>query len=160
MFEVFPFIFLISIKYFYLTLHDKNEFQILKSNGISNMHIVSILVFIATLLGIVVLLFFYSISSKLKSNYLDIKNNFSNTNEYLAVVNDSGLWIKEEIEGNIYIIHAEKFDTNEIEQISITELDKYFNNQKTIFAKKGNLSSKNWQLANVLVLDEKGNKKI
>ena len=159
MFEVFPFIFLISIKYFYLILHDKNEFQILKSNGISNMHIISILVFIATLLGIVVLLFFYSISSKLKSNYLDIKNNFSNTNEYLAVVNDSGLWIKEEIEGNIYIIHAEKFDTYEIEQISITELDKYFNNQKTIFAKKGNLSSKNWQLANVLLLDEKGNKK-
>ena len=34
----------------------------------------------------------------LSTIYLDLKNSISNTNEYLAVVNDSGLWIKEEIE--------------------------------------------------------------
>ena len=33
-------------------------------------------------------------------------NRFSNTNEYLAVVNDDGLWIKEEIDQHLYIIHA------------------------------------------------------
>ena len=56
----------------------------------------------------------YSISSELKSKYLDIKSSFSNSNEYLAVVNDNGLWIKEEIDENLYIIHAEKFDNDKL----------------------------------------------
>ena len=49
---------------------------------------------------------------------MDIKNRFSNNNDYLAVVNDRGLWIKEEIEGNIYVIPAEKFDKNTMKLIS------------------------------------------
>ena len=49
----------------------------------------------------------------MKSKYLDIKNRFSNSNEYLAVVNDDGLWIKEEIDNKMYIIHAEKLKKNE-----------------------------------------------
>ncbi len=158
LFEIFPFIFLISAKYFFLILNDRNEIEIFKSNGISNIHIIGLLAFISTIIGILLLLVFYSISSNLKSSYLDIKNRFSNTNEYLAVVNDSGLWIKEELEESIYIIHAEKFDKNNLEQISITEVDKYYNNISTIFANKGNIVSKNWQLTDVLVLDQDSNK--
>ena len=67
---------------------------------------------LSSLIGLFLLLFYYSFSSNLKSKYLDLKNRFSNTNEYLAVVNDDGLWIKEEIDENIYFIHAEKFDKN------------------------------------------------
>ena len=40
MFELFPFIFLISVKYFYLNLTEKNELGILNSNGISNLKII------------------------------------------------------------------------------------------------------------------------
>ena len=61
-------------------------------------------------MGLFLLLFYYSFSSNLKSKYLDTKNRFSNTNEYLAVVKDDGLWIKEEIENNVYLIHAERFN--------------------------------------------------
>ena len=92
---------------------DKDELAIFNSNGISNFKIVTILSIIAGLLGVVLLLFFYSFSSNLKSKYLEIKNRYSNTNEYLAVVNDDGLWIKEEIDQNLYIIHAEKIDKNQ-----------------------------------------------
>ena len=103
--------------------------------------------------------FFYSISSDLKSKYLDIKNRFSNTNEYLAVVNEDGIWIKEEIDQNIYIIHAEKFDKNKLRTISITEADRYYSNKSTIRASEANIQSKNWQLNNVSILDDNGNKK-
>ena len=34
---------------------------------------------------------------ELKNHYLNLKNKFSSENEYLAVVNQNGLWIKEEI---------------------------------------------------------------
>ena len=63
-------------------------------------------------MGLFLLIFYYSFSSNLKSKYLETKNRFSNTNEYLAIVKDDGLWIKEEIEDSIYIIHAQKFDNN------------------------------------------------
>ena len=66
------------------------------------------------------------------TKYLETKNRFSNTNEYLAIVKDDGLWIKEEIEDSIYIIHAQKFDNNELKSITSSEMDNYFDNKNTI----------------------------
>ena len=155
-FEIFPFIFLITVKLFYLSLIEKDELAILNSNGISNFKIIINLIVITGIIGLFLMLFFYSLSSSLKSKYLEIKNRFSNTNEYLAVVNDDGLWIKEEIDQNLYIIHAKKFDRNQLRTITITEADKYYENKKTIISEKANIYSKNWQLSNVTLLDETG----
>ena len=69
--------------------------EVFNFNGISNLKIIFHLSILTSFLGIILLLFYYSFSSSLKSSYLDIKNRFSNTNEYLAVVKDDGLWIKE-----------------------------------------------------------------
>tara|TARA_B100000989_G_scaffold195674_1_gene147713 strand:- start:10468 stop:11550 length:1083 start_codon:yes stop_codon:yes gene_type:complete len=159
MFEILPFIFLICVKFFYLSLVEKDELSILNSNGISNLKIIAHLVISAALIGVFILLFFYSFSSSLKSKYLEIKNRFSNTNEYLAVVNDDGLWIKEEIDNNFYIIHAKRFDKNKLESITINETDKYFKSKTTTMAQTANISSKNWQLKNVSLLNEKGETK-
>ena len=157
-YEIFPFIFLISVKFFYLNLVDKDELSIFNTNGVSNFQIMSHLTIVTAVIGLLLLLFFYSISSSLKGKYLDTKNNFSNSNEYLAVVNDDGLWIKEEIDENLYIIHAEKFDSDKLESITITEADKYYNNKNTIIAKSANILSKNWQLIEVSILSQNGNK--
>ena len=35
---------------------------------------------------------------------------------------DDGLWIKELVEESIYIIHAKKFDKNELRSITISEM--------------------------------------
>ena len=140
-FEIFPFIFLISVKFFYLSLYDKNELKILKSNGVSNMKIIYILTILSFMLGLFILLFYYSFSSALKSKYLDIKNRFSNSNEYLAVVKSDGLWIKEEIDNGIFVIHAEKFQKNKLKSVTISETDIYFNNKSTIVATEAHISS-------------------
>ena len=157
-FEIFPFIFLITIKIFYLNLSDKNELKILNSNGVSNFKIIYLLIFLSTFIGIFLLFFYYSFSSNLKSKYLDIKNRFTNTNEYLAIVKEDGLWIKEEIDDSVYFIHAEKFDKNYLKFITITEIDKYYESRNTIIAKKGDIISKNWNLSNVSVIDSNGSK--
>ncbi len=156
MFEIFPFIFLITSKFFYLKLSEKNELEIFNSNGIDNLKLIFHLSLISALFGVFLLLFYYSFSSDLKSKYLDLKNRFSNSNEYLAVVNEHGLWIKEELDKSLYIIHAEKFDKNELKSLTITETDKYFNNIRTIRAKLANINSKNWQLNEVSILEDDG----
>ena len=157
-FEMFPFMFLIAVKAFYLSLYDKNEIEILNSNGISNFKIVVILTIISLAIGIFLLLFYYSFSSGLKSKYLDLKNRFSNTNEYLAVVKDDGLWIKEEIDKSVYFIHAERFDKSNLKSITISEIDKYYKSKNTITADKANIISKNWYLEDVYLIDSDGNK--
>ena len=158
-FEVLPFVFFVTIKFFYLDLNEKKELSILNSNGISNLRIIFLLIIITSTLGIFLLTFYYSFSSSLKSKYLDVKNSFSNSNEYLAVVNDDGLWIKEEIDNKLYIIHAEKFDKNKLKYLTINQANKYYDSESTLSAETANINSNNWQLSNVSILNEDGKTK-
>ena len=158
-FEVLPFVFFVTIKFFYLDLNEKKELSILNSNGISNLRIIFILVIITSTLGIFLLMFYYTFSSSLKSKYIDVKNSFSNSNEYLAVVNDDGLWIKEEIEDKLYIIHAEKFDKDKLKYLTINQTNKYYDSESTLIAETANINSNNWQLSNVSILNEDGETK-
>ena len=125
----------------------------------SNLNIIFMLVTVAALIGLFLLLFYYSFSSTLKSKYLELKNRFSDTNEYLAVVKDDGLWIKEEIENNVYLIHAERFNKSNLKSITISEIDRYYKSRNTIIAEKANIVSKNWYLEKVFIIDTNGNKK-
>jgi len=159
LFELFPFIFLITTKFFYIYLNDNNEFEILKNNGISYLKILSILSISSIVIGIIILLFYYTFSSSLKNHYYNIKNSFSDKNEYLAVVNESGLWIKEEIDETVNIIHAKKFKENSIEKITITQTNSNFKMPSTIIAEKANISKKLWDLVNVKIINYEGENK-
>ena len=156
LFELFPFIFLITTKFFYIYLNDRNEIEILKNNGINYLKILSILSIAAFSMGVIILLFYYTFSSNLKSHYYNLKNNFSKGNEYLAVVNESGLWIKEEIDSTINIIHAKKFKENSIEKITITQTNSNFEMPNTVIAEKADISTKLWKLNNVKMINYKG----
>ena len=83
-FELLPFVFLISSMFFFIYLDEKNELIILKNNGINNSKIILALCFITLLIGLFLIFFYYTFSANLKNNYLNIKNKFSNENEYLA----------------------------------------------------------------------------
>ena len=159
LFELFPFIFLITTKFFYIYLNDKNEIEILKNNGISYFKILTILSFSVFIMGAIILVSYYTLSSNLKYHYYNLKNNFTEKNEYLAVVNESGLWIKEEIDETINIIHAKQFKENLIEKITITQTNSKFKLPSTIIAEKANISKKLWNLINVKIINSKGEKK-
>ena len=159
LFELFPFIFLITTKFFYIYLNDNNEFEILKNNGVNYLKILSILSIFSFVMGVIILLSYYTFSSNLKYHYYNLKNNFTEQNEYLAVVNESGLWIKEEINGKINIVHAKQFKENLIEKVTITQTNSNFKMPSTILAEKANISKKIWNLINVKIINYKGEKK-
>ena len=159
LFELFPFIFLITIKFFYIYINERNEIEILKNNGINYFKILSILSLFSIITGVIILIFYYTFSSSLKNQYYNLKSNFSDQNEYLAVVNESGLWIKEEIDETINIIHAKKFKGNIIENVTVTQTNSKFKMPNTIIAKTANISKKKWVLADVKVINYKGERK-
>ena len=156
LFELFPFIFLITIKFFYIYINERNEIEILKNNGINYFKILTILSIFSISIGIIILIFYYTFSSSLKSHYYNLKNNFSNKNEYLAVVNESGLWIKEEIDNSINIIHAKKFKDDLIENVTISQTNSNFKEPSTIIAEKADISKKKWKLINVKIISYNG----
>ena len=60
LFEVFPFIFLISAQFFFIELIYKNELEVLKVNGLNNLKIIKIISLSSFILGIFLILFYYN----------------------------------------------------------------------------------------------------
>ena len=78
LFEILPFIFLLTTQLFFIYLIDKNELEIFKYNGLDNLKIIKILSIYSFILGIIFIVIFYNISSVLKNSFLLIKNSYTN----------------------------------------------------------------------------------
>ena len=147
-FQILPFIFLLSVQVFFIQLMDKNELEIFKYTGLNNFSILKILGTYSFILGIIFIIFFYNISSVLKSSYLMVKNNFSEDDKYLAVITKNGLWIKDEINNNVNIINANTLDAEFLIDVSIIRFDEDYNFLEIIQSEKINITSKKWQIFN------------
>ena len=154
LFEIFPFIFLISTQFLFYDLFKKEELTLLKTSGLSNLKIIKILFFSSIFIGIFMVLIFYNAASKLKFFCTDIKNNFSNDNKYLAVVTDSGLWLKDEIDDSIRIVKASYIKDNFLIDVVINEFDKKFDLKKTIQSKKIDINEKMWVIEKPTITDK------
>ena len=152
LFEILPFIFLIATQIFFINLIDKKELQIFKYSGLTNLAIIKIISLYTFILSLVFIIFFYNTSAVLKNSYLLIKNKYSDDNKYLAVITENGLWIKDEIKNNIYIINATKFDYEFLLDVSITVLNKDFEVKEIIESKKIDITSFKWKIFEPLIL--------
>ena len=148
LYDIFPFIFIISTQFLFIGMTDRDELSLIKSNGISNMRIINVLIITSLFLSLFINIFFYNVSSKLKYHYLDMKNNFSSDNKYLAVISENGLWIKDEINKKINIINSAELDGNFIIDVEIAEFDKNFELIRIITSKKVDITEVNWIVKN------------
>ena len=144
LFEILPFIFLLSTQFLFFDIINNRELSLLKRNSLNNFAIVKNLFFLGILIGVFNILIFYNLSAILKFNYSNIKNNFSNDNKYLAMVTDSGLWIKDNVDGRNYIIKSKNINQNFLNNNIINEFDKNFELIRIIKANKIDVKSYNW----------------
>ena len=151
LYEIFPFIFLISTQMFFVNLFEKEELIVLKKHGVDNLVLIKILIITSLVCGILIVSLFYTISSQMKHSYLSFKNKFTDDKKYLAVVNENGLWIKDEVDNSINIINAEIFENDTLKKLIITQMDKDFNIVKTIIGKSANIQKNTWKIKNVEV---------
>ena len=153
LYEIFPFIFLISTQMFFVNLFEKEELIVLKKHGVDNLVLIKILIITSLVCGILIVSLFYTISAQMKHSYLSFKNKFTDDNKYLAVVNENGLWIKDEVDNSINIINAEIFENDTLKKLIITQMDKDFNIVKTIIGKSANIQKNTWKIKNVEVYE-------
>ena len=152
-FDILPFIFLISTQIFFINLIDKNELEIFKYTGLNNLKIIKIISTYTFIIGLIFVIFFYNISAILKNSYLVIKNKYTDDSKYLAVITENGLWIKDEINNNINIINANKIDNEFLLEVSITQFNKNFELIKIIQSQKVNISSNTWTIFSPNILE-------
>ena len=159
-FEMFPFIFLISTQLFFITLFNNNQLSIFKYSGLKNSNILLIISLMSFFLGVLIITLFYSFSSSLKNFYLDLKTNYTKDGKYLAVITKNGLWIKDVIDNKILIINSVKIDKNYLIDAYISEFNNNFEIKRNIVSPKIDISSKNWVIYNAEVFDKNKKKKL
>ena len=153
-FEMFPFIFLITTQLFFIKLFENKEIEIFKYSGLKNMNILKILIVLSFFLGLMVVLVFYNISSSLKNVYLQLKSPYTNDGKYLAVITKNGLWIKDKVGENIHIVNSYKIENNYLINNFITIFDKDFKIIKNIKSSKIDVSSKDWIIYDAKIIDK------
>ena len=151
LFEIFPFIFLIGTLFFFIEVIDKEEINILKLNGVTNLKIIQLLALLTFSLGLFILIFFYNISSNLKFFYLDLKNQYTKDDKYLAVVTGNGLWIRDEVNDYTNYINAEKLENDKLYDVTISQFSEDFQIKKVIIASEANIKTNKWILKQPIV---------
>ena len=87
--------------------------------------------------------------------HLDIKNQFSDDNKYLAVVTENGLWMKDEINDIVSLINAETIKGNKLINVSITQFTKNFEFIQNIEAKEIDIKNNDWIIENAEISQDK-----
>ena len=151
--NIFPFIFLISTQFLLINLIEKNELIILKNFGIDNFGLIVIISLISFVASLIIIIFFYSFSAKLKHLYLEIKNDFASDNKYLAVITDNGIWIKDEIDSKKVIINANLIEGDILKDVVITQFDNNFSPQIYIYGKIVNIKKNEWVIDKAIIIN-------
>ena len=159
-FEILPFIFLISTQLFFIKLIDNHELEIFKYSGLTNVKIIKIISLFSFILGILIIVFYYNFSALLQSKYLKIKNSYTQDNKYLAVINDNGLWIKDTINNQINIINANKVSNQFLTDVLIIQFNEKFELNRTIEAEKIDITTFNWNIENSNISENNTSKKV
>ena len=159
-FDVFPFIFLLTTQLFFISLFNKNEITIFKYSGLKNSKIIFIISCISVIMGILIITLFYNISSNFKNLYLKLKSPYTDDGKYLAVVTKNGLWIRDKFPDRILIINSSKIENDNLIDNFITEFDKNYNVKRNIWSDKINIKSTKWIIFNPTIFKENSYEKL
>ena len=150
-FDMFPFIFLVTSQLFFIKLFKNSELLTFKYSGLKNSNILSILCTISFITGLLIVSIFYNFSSNLKNLYLELKQPYTTDGKYLAVITNNGLWIRDKIMNKTLIINSSKIDQNYLIDNFITEFDSELNVTKNIKSDKIDISENEWLIYNAKV---------
>ena len=153
-FDLFPFIVLITTQLFFIKFFENKEIEIFKYSGLKNSKIIYILSILSIITGIFIITIFYNLSSNLKNIYLEIKSTYTTDGKYLAVITKNGLWIKDKIADKIIITNASAINQNFLKNVFITEFDENNNIIRNIKSDKIDILDNQWKIIDAKIFQE------
>jgi len=118
---------------------------------VSNFRIIIFPSLISLVFGIIIVMGINTVTSKLTHKYLDIKNQYTKDNDYLAALTENGIWIKDKIDGNTNIIRAKRLSKNSLIDVSIYKFDENNESLLRIETRNADISKHNWKLSDATI---------
>ena len=156
-FEMFPFVFLISTQFFFIIFFKNSELNTFKYSGLKNLSIIKIISFLSLIMGIIIIIFYYNIASNFKNFYLELKSQYTSDDKYLAVITNNGLWIKDKVKDKTRFVNSKKIKANFLIENSITEFDEDFELIRHIKSEKIDIKDKEWIVHNATIFNKNNN---
>ena len=153
LYNMFPFIILLSGIWFFLKIKKTDEIIALKVSGMSNFSVIIVPSLISIIIGIVFVTSFNPITSVMVKKYESIKGSYERDLDYLAAITVNGIWVKEKNN----IIRASNLQGNNLVNVTIYEFDTNQDFIRRIEAESANISSLKWELKKVKIVDNEGN---
>ena len=151
-----PYIILFASVFFYTKLSSDNETTPIKLSGLSNNFLMFVPSFYSMIIGVFLILIFTPISSELIKYYESTKRNYAK-NENLIVMSNTGMWLKEKSNQNIFIIRSDILDEesfDNLKNINIYEFDLKNKFIKRIDAKEVEIKANKWILKNARITND------
>jgi len=157
LYNMFPFVILLSGIWFFLKIKKTDEIIALRVSGLSNLSIIFIPSILSVLIGIFFITSINPITSTLVKKYENIKGGYERDKEYLAAITVNGIWIKEKNLEKNNIIRASKLKNDRLLNVTIYRFDSSDNFLNRVEAKSADISSLDWNLNEVKIIDNEGN---
>ncbi len=155
-YNIFPFIVLFSGIWFFLKIKKNDELTAMRISGISTLSIITIPAILSIILGIFIITSLNPVTSALVKKYERIKGAYEKEFDYLAAITGNGIWIKEKSLDKNTIIRSSNLQNQNLMKVTIYEFDDNSNILNRIEAESANISSYNWKLKNVKIIDNEG----
>ena len=155
-YEMFPFIILLSGIWFFLKIKKSKEVTAMKISGMSNLSLMLLPGILSILIGIFFITSLNPITSLFVKKYETLKGSYEEDKEYLAAITENGIWIKEKNLTRNNIIRSTKLQNEHLINITIYEFDKDNDFTRRIEAKSADITSVNWILKKVKIINSSG----
>tara|TARA_B100000401_G_scaffold366482_1_gene264704 strand:- start:31 stop:1119 length:1089 start_codon:yes stop_codon:yes gene_type:complete len=146
-----PFVIFIAAMWYFVSIKSSKDLLTLKVFGFSNLKIILILGLTAFAFGVLVIFALNPITSAMIKFYEQTKAKYSKDVDHLVSINKNGLWIKENIGDNLRIITAKKLVKNNLNDITIYEIDHNNKILKRIESSYANIKKNEWMLENTKI---------
>ena len=156
LYEMLPFIVLISGMLFFLKIKKSDEIIAMKVSGMSNFSVILIPSLVSMILGVIFITSINPITSVALKKYELIKGGYERDKDYLAAITKNGIWIKEKKNNKSNIIRAASLKGNNLMSLTIYKFDENNNFDKRIEADYADIYSQSWVLNNVKIIDKNG----
>ena len=151
--NLLPFIIFVASMKFLVDIRNNKDLLTMKIFGYSNFKIFLILSLVSFMLGWIILFFINPLTSTMSKFYEKTKSQYSRDIDHLVTFNNNGLWIRENLDWGTRIITASKYNDENLYDVKIYNLNKDFKLKEKIFSKSVNISSNEWKLSDVTILN-------
>ena len=151
--NLLPFIIFVASMKFLVDIRNNKDLLTMKIFGYSNFKIFLILSLVSFVLGWCILFFINPLTSTMSKFYEQTKSQYSRDIDHLVTFNNNGLWIREYLDSGSRIITASKYNDENLYDVKIYNLNENFKLRQKIFSKTVNISSNEWELSDVIILN-------